>query len=350
MPRKIPKPWSEYTDEEKLKHAENGKKWRDKNKDRINEKARERRKTDEEFRDKEREYFKDRYHRDKAMGKSKYKKLSPEQKAANKLVAIEKQKNTLELKKASRPPNPKKEKYNQPFKDKTPEQQERIRETKRLREAASPDKYKLKEEERKRIHKEKMATDPVYAQKQRDKNKKYYTEVRRFKRTEEEKMYNTLKSRIKRLINIPKHDKKVGGVYELVGCDRFFLRKYIESQFVGGMSWDNWGDVWHIDHVIPFSLCNGNKELAIKLSHYTNLRPLCRWENQTKKDKFIPELWPKDFPYPPEDFGLDRKTIPFFNQTAEQGHALDSTQHYQENATTTLNQESCQTDQPISGQ
>jgi hypothetical protein len=59
------------------------------------------------------------------------------------------------------------------------------------------------------------------------------------------------------------------------------------------MNWENRGLFngklkygWDIDHIIPLASAK-NEEDLIKLSHYTNLQPLCGYTNRyIKKDKF----------------------------------------------------------------
>jgi 5-methylcytosine-specific restriction endonuclease McrA len=62
----------------------------------------------------------------------------------------------------------------------------------------------------------------------------------------------------------------------------------MESLFKEGMTWDNYGE-WEIDHIIPLSSSNSEKELN-KLFHYTNLQPLWAVENLKKKNRMIKQL------------------------------------------------------------
>jgi hypothetical protein len=71
---------------------------------------------------------------------------------------------------------------------------------------------------------------------------------------------------------------------EIIGCSYEFLRGYIESKFVDGMTWEN-RNLWHIDHIIPLSSAKCEMDI-IKLSHYTNLQPLWAEDNQRKGNKF----------------------------------------------------------------
>ena len=73
--------------------------------------------------------------------------------------------------------------------------------------------------------------------------------------------------------------------YEMLGCDWDTLKEHIEKQFIDGMSWDNLSE-WDLDHIYPLSWCETIDELEI-YSHYTNLQPLWRKDNQDKGDKYI---------------------------------------------------------------
>lgn len=81
---------------------------------------------------------------------------------------------------------------------------------------------------------------------------------------------------------------------ELHGCTRERLWAWLESKFRRGMTWENYGSEWDIDHVIPLAKFDATKpEDRLKVSHYTNLQPLWKSENLAKSDKIIqaqPEL------------------------------------------------------------
>ena len=72
----------------------------------------------------------------------------------------------------------------------------------------------------------------------------------------------------------------------LVGCSSLELRQFIESQFEEGWTWENWGKVWEIDHIQPYSHFDlTDHEQVKKVMHYTNVRPLSIQDNRTKSDK-----------------------------------------------------------------
>ena len=69
------------------------------------------------------------------------------------------------------------------------------------------------------------------------------------------------------------------------------LKKCLENQFIENMSWDNYGKVWHIDHIIPASLYELSKKKEIqKCFNLRNLRPLKCQDNQVKWKKLDMKL------------------------------------------------------------
>jgi len=59
-----------------------------------------------------------------------------------------------------------------------------------------------------------------------------------------------------------------------VGCSNDDLKRHIEAQFKGSMSWDNYGK-WHLDHVVPKSAFNHDDPAEVaRCWNWQNLRPL----------------------------------------------------------------------------
>lgn len=70
---------------------------------------------------------------------------------------------------------------------------------------------------------------------------------------------------------------------ELFGCTYAKIRGHIEKQFKDGMSWDNYGDVWEFDHIIPYKAFTTVEELEKNhkiVCWYKNVRPLLVTENR----------------------------------------------------------------------
>ena len=80
---------------------------------------------------------------------------------------------------------------------------------------------------------------------------------------------------------------------KLLGCTYNDFKDYITAQFVGNMSWDNYGDVWHVDHITPLSVIKdvSQTELIESLCDFSNLQPLFAEDNISKNDRL-------DYEYP----------------------------------------------------
>lgn len=77
--------------------------------------------------------------------------------------------------------------------------------------------------------------------------------------------------------------------YQLINCDGLFLRKWFQFHFELDhhleLTHENHGEKWHIDHVIPCSYFNMNKEKDQEICfHWSNLRPLPIIENLSKNN------------------------------------------------------------------
>ncbi len=71
-----------------------------------------------------------------------------------------------------------------------------------------------------------------------------------------------------------------------LGCTFPTLRKWIEFNFKDGMTWENFGSKWHLDHVTPCaSFDMTNKEHQSLCFHWSNLQPLDGIENIKKSAK-----------------------------------------------------------------
>ena len=91
---------------------------------------------------------------------------------------------------------------------------------------------------------------------------------------------NVLKQNIRNRIN---HAIREGfkssrdSVINELGCSIKEYYLYLEQRFGSKMNWDNYGNYWEIDHIIPVS--KGGS------FHYTNTQPLTVNENRIKGDR-----------------------------------------------------------------
>jgi hypothetical protein len=77
---------------------------------------------------------------------------------------------------------------------------------------------------------------------------------------------------------------------QILGVDNFDnFKSYIESLFVEGMTWDNYGygpNKWVIDHRKPLAHASTEQEIYT-LNHYSNLQPMWWDENMIKGAKIL---------------------------------------------------------------
>lgn len=81
-----------------------------------------------------------------------------------------------------------------------------------------------------------------------------------------------------------------------VGCDAQEFKKYMESKFSRGMTWENYGTAWEVDHIVPLAKFDlTTREGLAAASHYTNLQPLWTADNAEKSDS-LPERHHPELP------------------------------------------------------
>lgn len=89
----------------------------------------------------------------------------------------------------------------------------------------------------------------------------------------------------RRLYSAMKRKKKTKTV-KYLGCTIEQLRFWLEEQFQSGMTWDNYGSEWEIDHIYPISKHKLNNYASIlEAFNWTNLQPLLISENRKKSNK-----------------------------------------------------------------
>jgi hypothetical protein len=72
----------------------------------------------------------------------------------------------------------------------------------------------------------------------------------------------------------------------LLGCSIVSFKTFIATKFKPGMSWDNYGSYWELDHIIPCALFDLTKEEHQKVCfHFSNYQPLSGHENSSKSDR-----------------------------------------------------------------
>ena len=78
----------------------------------------------------------------------------------------------------------------------------------------------------------------------------------------------------------------------LIACSNEHLRLWLQFQFEPGMTWQNYGTYWHIDHILAINLFNlQDRKNQTVCFHWTNLQPLTRFDNQSKSDRLMPHYY-----------------------------------------------------------
>ena len=137
--------------------------------------------------------------------------------------------------------------------------------------------YRIENKEKRKIQNKLYWSSRI--EEKREYNRNY--EEKRKKEDIQFKLKKLLRSRVKNALNGKNHSDYI----ELLGCTLEQYKQYLESQFRDGMSWDNQGKVWQIDHIIPcvafdLSVPEQQKECF----NYKNTQPLLVEENLSKSD------------------------------------------------------------------
>lgn len=96
----------------------------------------------------------------------------------------------------------------------------------------------------------------------------------------EHRLRRALRNRFKSAF---KKGSKTGSAVRDLGCSVAELKERLESMFVSGMCWNNYGTVWHIDHIKPLASFDlSDREQFLAAVHFTNLQPLFAKDNLSK--------------------------------------------------------------------
>lgn len=118
-----------------------------------------------------------------------------------------------------------------------------------------------------------------WTREQRDKYNKQKYEY--FKRPEN-RAAASVRSRVNQLV---KKSSSETIHSKTIGCSNHELKAWLESHFLVGMSWENYGS-WHIDHKVPLSVAiKMGPEAFSKACHYTNLQPMWAKDNLIKGNR-----------------------------------------------------------------
>jgi len=101
------------------------------------------------------------------------------------------------------------------------------------------------------------------------------------------KLERMLRCRIYHAFKAQGHQKN-NRTWKYLDCSANFFQSWIKYQLYDGMTFENYGAYWHIDHVKPCTLYNlSNVEEVKECFCWKNLRPLRADKNKKKSGKFI---------------------------------------------------------------
>lgn len=128
------------------------------------------------------------------------------------------------------------------------------------------------------------ANGNLWYKKHHDKYQKSYKAYRKRRRATDPlfRFSCDLRSAIHKAIKIG-GGRKHGTTAGILGCSPAELRIKITTMLKPGMTWDNRGPIWQIDHRIPLASATTTAEIE-GLWHYTNLRPMWTPDNNRKSD------------------------------------------------------------------
>lgn len=156
------------------------------------------------------------------------------------------------------------------------------------------EKYKARKKEwrQKNPEKEKEARKK-YAFENKEKLNQYHSKWKANKRIIDVnyKLKENISRRIRYELNSLLKGKKTKRTLEYIGCSIEDLKEHLNKQLSTEMNWDNYGIVWHIDHILPCACWNLQDEFENMCCwNFRNLQPLLASINQSKSDNHSPEI------------------------------------------------------------
>ena len=133
------------------------------------------------------------------------------------------------------------------------------------------------------------AQQATYRAKTRQQKAKYLAEyARNRRRTDPDfRLRENLRCRLKMAI---RSNAKTGSAVRDLGCSIAELWLHLESQFQPGMTRENYGTVWSIDHIYPLTKAHlSDRVQFLAVNNWRNLQPMFGPENFSKNDAVTPE-------------------------------------------------------------
>jgi hypothetical protein len=108
-----------------------------------------------------------------------------------------------------------------------------------------------------------------------------------WKRLPKTRIVEALRGRIAQLVR-SRGAQKADSTLRLTGCSAARLLEHLQNRFRDGMAWENYGSVWHVDHVRPCASFDlADPEQQRQCFHFSNLQPLLAEENIRKGATYV---------------------------------------------------------------
>lgn len=157
------------------------------------------------------------------------------------------------------------------------------------------DNYREKNREHEKKRQQEYLSRPEVKKKRKEyfaredvkKRRKAYEKER--KKDPKWRISSNISRRISKTLKIEGFSKRKRHWEDLVGYTKEELVKHLETRFEEGMTWENYGSEWHIDHIKPISSFNITSlecEEFKKCWELNNLQPLWAKENMRKGNRY----------------------------------------------------------------
>ena len=103
------------------------------------------------------------------------------------------------------------------------------------------------------------------------------------KRLREDPLYRLEHNLRNRIYKATKRGSRNASAVRDLGCSISHFKLYLENQFEDGMTWDNYGTGWHLDHVIPVSHYDlSDRMQTLEAFNWLNYQPFWARDNLVK--------------------------------------------------------------------
>jgi hypothetical protein len=129
----------------------------------------------------------------------------------------------------------------------------------------------------------------AYIAANKEKVNEYHREWKKNKRINDitYKIKENISRRIRYELNTLLTKGKKQHTIDYLGCSIDYLKIYLEGRFEIGMNWNNYGKIWHIDHIIPCASWNFKNQFDNMCCwNYRNLQPIWALTNKSKGDTY----------------------------------------------------------------